>query len=225
MQSGLTATSILIFTLGEGSVMPHSSHCIMSCYPCFLPSSSSTCLGLPAQHMSTTLTYPLPPSRSQVSHQAPALFCILLALSYLLRIAGWYLFVELAAGPRRLATRLLGHLHEQTGALTSPHFAIHIVILPSDSLHVCILLLWPFWPALKCDSTLCSVAYRCQAAPHYFVNLFGRSDPDPDFTVAKLQVAVFGQVEQFQQKLDQLAALLDTDDEDAMHELVQGAGV
>eukprot|EP00877_Chromochloris_zofingiensis_P006583 jgi/Chrzof1/2178/Cz11g05040.t1 len=66
---------------------------------------------------------------------------------------------------------------------------------------------------------------RCQAAPHYFVNLFGRSDPDPDFTVAKLQVAVFGQVEQFQQKLDQLAALLDTDDEDAMHELVQEVAI
>eukprot|EP00775_Hariotina_reticulata_P008851 gene8851-9030_t len=50
------------------------------------------------------------------------------------------------------------------------------------------------------------------------VAFFGNRDPD--LTVAKLQVGVFGQVEQFQRELDRIAGLLDSDDEEAMGELV-----
>jgi hypothetical protein len=37
-----------------------------------------------------------------------------------------------------------------------------------------------------------------------------------------LQVGVFGKVEQFQRELDRIAGLLDSDDEEAMGELVHG---
>jgi hypothetical protein len=37
-----------------------------------------------------------------------------------------------------------------------------------------------------------------------------------------VQVGVFGQVEQFQRELDRIAGLLDSDDEEAMGELVHG---
>eukprot|EP00882_Tetradesmus_deserticola_P002617 GHRQ01002783.1.p1 GENE.GHRQ01002783.1~~GHRQ01002783.1.p1 ORF type:complete len:270 (+),score=108.58 GHRQ01002783.1:180-989(+) len=51
------------------------------------------------------------------------------------------------------------------------------------------------------------------------VAFFGRQE-DPDLTVAKLQVGVFGQVEKFQRELDRIASVLDSDDEEAMGELV-----
>lgn len=39
-----------------------------------------------------------------------------------------------------------------------------------------------------------------------------------------MQVGVFGDVERFQRELDRIAGLLDSDDDDAMSELVHGAG-
>ncbi|WIA35756.1 hypothetical protein OEZ86_004152 [Tetradesmus obliquus] len=93
-------------------------------------------------------------------------------------------------------------------------------------------------PAVRCSSasSISSIAcptsqrsleqQRRQVACNYSgsrelprVAFFGRQE-DPDLTVAKLQVGVFGQVEKFQRELDRIASLLDSDDEEAMGELV-----
>jgi hypothetical protein len=44
----------------------------------------------------------------------------------------------------------------------------------------------------------------------------------PGYPSFFLQVGVFGKVEQFQRELDRIASLLDSDDEEAMGELVHG---
>ncbi|KAF8057896.1 coq6 [Scenedesmus sp. PABB004] len=63
------------------------------------------------------------------------------------------------------------------------------------------------------------VGCRAGARDLPIVAFFGRQ-ADPDLTVAKLQVGVFGQVEEVQRELDRIAGLLDSDDEDAMADLV-----
>eukprot|EP00879_Flechtneria_rotunda_P025730 GHRR01027369.1.p1 GENE.GHRR01027369.1~~GHRR01027369.1.p1 ORF type:complete len:272 (+),score=81.93 GHRR01027369.1:263-1078(+) len=59
----------------------------------------------------------------------------------------------------------------------------------------------------------------CAAGSMPRVMFFGRQE-DPDLTVAKLQVGVFGPVDRLQQQLDHIAGVLDGDDEEAMGQLV-----
>ena len=75
-------------------------------------------------------------------------------------------------------------------------------------------------------------ARSCRAAaPRHTVAFFGLGGGDDDddgyagdeITVAKLQVGVFGKVEEFKRELDKVASLMDTEDDGAMQELVQGA--
>lgn len=73
-------------------------------------------------------------------------------------------------------------------------------------------------PAPTCQPSR-QVACQALARDMPRVMFFGRQE-DPDLTVAKLQVGVFGKVDQFQRELDRIAGVLDSDDEDAMGELV-----
>eukprot|EP00878_Enallax_costatus_P004851 GHUV01005105.1.p1 GENE.GHUV01005105.1~~GHUV01005105.1.p1 ORF type:complete len:266 (+),score=79.02 GHUV01005105.1:231-1028(+) len=71
------------------------------------------------------------------------------------------------------------------------------------------------WRISSTRSLMCNATGRDMPR----VMFFGRQE-DPDLTVAKLQVGVFGKVDQFQRELDRIAGLLDSDDEEAMGELV-----
>jgi len=64
---------------------------------------------------------------------------------------------------------------------------------------------------------------RCQLAPEPKVALFGfgDDDEDEDLSLVKLQIGVFGKVDDFQRQLDRVARLLDTDYDDALAEMVR----
>ncbi|KAI8477294.1 MAG: membrane protein [Monoraphidium minutum] len=69
-------------------------------------------------------------------------------------------------------------------------------------------------------------ALRCRSVPQHRVCFFGFGGNDePEYedelTVAKLQVGIFGRVEELKRDLDRTASLMDTDDENAAQELVQ----
>jgi hypothetical protein len=92
----------------------------------------------------------------------------------------------------------------------------------------------PLHPSLLPPPALypaCQKPFLCTTNKILHVGVFGNAEPllcpaCPDSfvfaTFAMLQVGVFGKVEQFQRELDRIASLLDSDDEEAMGELVHG---